>query len=393
MRVAGDRAQLLARRRAAAGAAGSRPRSGRPAPERGAGRAWRPRAATPFAAALARVAATLSRSLSTASTGPKPSFAAAIASTPEPQPRSTSAPPGSSSSSSSRHSRVVACAPVPNACAGIDDEVDLARALGARRLPRRPHAQAAAQLERAVEVAPALVPVVGQLLRADLHERVAGRGAEVGEVGQLARGRRRRRTRQLAGGRAPPPRPRAPDRRARRARARPLARHADRKADHAVNACRRTRRSLPSIGLVAAQVLLAERLRELAEQLALARSRRRGITTLTTTRRSPGARCRASRACPCRAARSSRRAACPPRPSPVPARRAWALEVGAERGERGRDVQRGDEVVAVADEACRRRARGRARRGRRAGRPRRPRGRARRAGCAGRRRSRAARRC
>jgi hypothetical protein len=70
---------------------------------------------TPLTFAFIWVARTDSRSASTAVTGAKPSFAAAIASTPEPQPRSANEPRGFRSSISSRHSAVVGCVPVPNA--------------------------------------------------------------------------------------------------------------------------------------------------------------------------------------------------------------------------------------------------------------------------------------
>src|SRR4051794_40561466 len=73
---------------------------------------------TAFARAFESVAAMAARSASKALTGEKPSFDAAIASTPDPQPRSQNEPPGSSSSSSSRHSRVVGWVPVPNAWPG-----------------------------------------------------------------------------------------------------------------------------------------------------------------------------------------------------------------------------------------------------------------------------------
>ena len=74
--------------------------------------------ATPFASAAASVAATDSRSWSHASTGSKPSRAAATARIPEPQPQSASGPPGGRSASSASVSRVLGCAPVPNACPG-----------------------------------------------------------------------------------------------------------------------------------------------------------------------------------------------------------------------------------------------------------------------------------
>ena len=86
--------------------------AGRPG-RRGARRSARRRCA----AALIRVACTASGSMSNACSGPKPSLAAAIESTPEPQPRS-SAGPGSSSWSSASAARVEPCAPVPNARPG-----------------------------------------------------------------------------------------------------------------------------------------------------------------------------------------------------------------------------------------------------------------------------------
>src|SRR5206468_8275038 len=72
---------------------------------------------TPFARALASVASTAAASTSTATTGAKPSLAAAIESTPEPQPTSRMLV-GRTSCSSSRQSRVVGWAPVPKARPG-----------------------------------------------------------------------------------------------------------------------------------------------------------------------------------------------------------------------------------------------------------------------------------
>ncbi len=71
----------------------------------------------PFATAFWRATWTACGSTSTAVTGAKPSFTAAIAMTPEPQPTSTRLPRGSSASSS-RQRRVVGWAPVPNARPG-----------------------------------------------------------------------------------------------------------------------------------------------------------------------------------------------------------------------------------------------------------------------------------
>ncbi len=71
---------------------------------------------------------------------------------------------------------------------GVDHEVLHAGVAGGG-LPRRAHAQravAAAHLDRAMEGAPALVPVVGDLPRRDLDERAAGGRAQVGQRRQLA---------------------------------------------------------------------------------------------------------------------------------------------------------------------------------------------------------------
>jgi len=72
---------------------------------------------TPFTFAFAAVASTASGSKSTATSGPWPSRAAAIESTPDPQPTS-SREPGGSAASSSMQSCVVAWPPVPNAWPG-----------------------------------------------------------------------------------------------------------------------------------------------------------------------------------------------------------------------------------------------------------------------------------
>ena len=121
-------------------------------------------------------------------TGCQPSLRAAIASTPEPQPRSSERAGGRpSSSSASRHSRVVSCAPVPNACAGSIDDVEQAGVARGASAPRRAHVQPLADRHRPVEAAPALGPVVGDLGRRDLDERGAGGGAQRGQRGQLAR--------------------------------------------------------------------------------------------------------------------------------------------------------------------------------------------------------------
>ena len=86
-------------------------------------------------------------------TGAKPSFAAATESTPEPQPTSSRLA-GSTSCRSSRQSRVVACAPVPNARPG---SITTATRTGRRLLPRRPDPQAADD-DAVVEGAPPVLP-------------------------------------------------------------------------------------------------------------------------------------------------------------------------------------------------------------------------------------------
>src|SRR5881275_3734219 len=72
---------------------------------------------TLFAAALARVVSSDTSSMSTACTGANPRFAPATERTPDPQPTSSRLV-GSTACRSSRQSRVVACAPVPNARPG-----------------------------------------------------------------------------------------------------------------------------------------------------------------------------------------------------------------------------------------------------------------------------------
>ena len=121
-------------RRSRAGSAPSGWR--RPSAPRAAARrrrfARRSSSSTPLARAFARAASSAAGSWSQATIGPKPSFAAAIASTPEPVPQSARAPrapPASASSrSSSRHILVVGWAPVPNAWPG-----STTTSIGARR--------------------------------------------------------------------------------------------------------------------------------------------------------------------------------------------------------------------------------------------------------------------
>ena len=113
-------------------------------------------------AAFARVVSSATSSTSTAVIGAKPSFAAAIESTPEPQPTSSRLV-GSTSCSSSRQSRVVACAPVPNARPGSITTGDRLRR---RLLPRRPDPEPADR-DAVVEVAPLVLPALGDVVDRD----------------------------------------------------------------------------------------------------------------------------------------------------------------------------------------------------------------------------------
>ena len=190
-------------------------------PDRRAGRAGARRASTPFTRAFAPRRLHATGSLSSATTGAQPSRAAAIASTPDPQPRSTNPPPGAAASSSisSRHSRVVAWAPVPNACPG-----SITRSISGPRA-RAPTAAARSAVlhehQRPVELPPALGPVVGDLgacaprptrRRPPPSARAAPAARPARRTPRTRRRRRRRR----------PPRPRsAPARAARPGPARP----------------------------------------------------------------------------------------------------------------------------------------------------------------------------
>ena len=139
---------------------------------------------TPLAAAFARVASRAASSLSTATSGAKPSFAAAIASTPEPQPRSANEPPGSRSSISSSDSFVVGCAPVPNAWPGSTTRSSAPGRGGAQggRTHSRPPTSTGSW-----NSLPALGPVVGDRLAAHAHAHAADVGLALRERGQLAR--------------------------------------------------------------------------------------------------------------------------------------------------------------------------------------------------------------
>ncbi len=71
----------------------------------------------------------------------------------------------------------------PERLAGVDHDVERCPAGGR---PRRANAQPVAEHKRLVELAPALGPVVGDLARRDLDERLARGGLEVGQRRQLA---------------------------------------------------------------------------------------------------------------------------------------------------------------------------------------------------------------
>ena len=156
---------------------GSPRRRRRPAPARGAGRPARSSSSTPFARALRSVSSIAARSASTPSTGSKPSFAAAIASTPEPQPRSQNAELAASAEAGRQApaARVWPRASARGTCASSDACPCRTRRPGRSRPPRRRRAAPARShggrtysrprdQHREVEALPALVPVVGNLL-------------------------------------------------------------------------------------------------------------------------------------------------------------------------------------------------------------------------------------
>ena len=167
-------------------AAGSPPPCAHVAPGRRAGRAGAPSIRDPVDA---RVLAVRQRRSPGRSRAPPPAPSRAA------RPRSRAPPtrtpgrelapsPAGNASISSRHSRVVACAPVPNACPGsitISIGTPIASSHGGRTASRSP------EHERPVKLAPPLVPVVGDLRRANLDQRVARGRGQVGQRRQLAR--------------------------------------------------------------------------------------------------------------------------------------------------------------------------------------------------------------
>ena len=154
-------------------------------------------------------------------TGPQPSFAAAIASTPEPVPRSASGLPASpASASSSRKTPGTSSSWRAPQCRTPDrDQPEYRpRPRSRRPLPRwADNEPPAANLDRSVEVAPAVGPIVGisvELISTRPSPATASTSPRAGPP-------RRPVDRVLTqSGRAPPRRPRAPTRAARRAPAR-----------------------------------------------------------------------------------------------------------------------------------------------------------------------------
>ena len=201
-----------------------------------------------------------------------------------------------------------------------------------------------------VELLPALLPVVGDLARGDLDERVADDRVDVGEARQLARSAVDARTRPS------PARPASPRRRPGEGRAAPPARARPARGGRGPPGGSRRLAAegatqLREHRLVGAQVLLGEALVEPSASSRCSALSRRGTTTLTTTRRSPG-RPRRSEGMPSPRSVSTS-------PGCVPARQLDGrcalergdLQRGAERRERRGHVEHGDQVVALAHEA------------------------------------------
>ena len=152
---------------------------------------------TSFTRAFPRAASTLATSKSTARTGDQPSLAAAIASTPEPHPRSANGAARLQLEQQLEAHPSGGMAPGAERLAGVDDDLlDARRARcavqgGRTREPIRRRAPARG-------TAPALEPVVRDLLGGDLDERAA-RGRLQRPGAPAARpARRRPRTRRVA---------------------------------------------------------------------------------------------------------------------------------------------------------------------------------------------------
>ena len=286
---------------------------------------------------------------------------------------------------------MVAWAPVPNAWPG---SITRSSAASARRLPRRADGEPVAEHQRAVELAPALGPVVGDLRGRHLDQRAAGRRAQVGQRGSSPGGAVDRVLDDAS------PSVDLLD---------AARRELEQLGEHELGVCRAARGwpggsprrlaaegapELPEHALVGAQVVLGQRVSRAARAARAARgSRWRGMTTLTTTRRSPVPPA-AQRRHPCAAQRSASRAAgCPAGISsstrPVERRhldrRCRAPPAAPRRRPRSRGRRRRGRSAGP-------RARGPARTGRRRDRRARRRGRGRRSGSAARRRSRPGRR-
>ena len=292
---------------------------------------------TPFAAAFAASPRPRSASTSTASTGAKPSFAAAIASTPEPQPTSSRLPRGSSSSSS-RQSRVVGCAPVPNARPGsITTAIASAGGSshggptqsGPTRTGRWNVRQRSAQSSA---TSSARAPPNARQSRSS--------PAGVGVGGELDAVRATRPPR------SPPGRARAcaraPPRRARRG-------HAPRRAEAAQRNALFSLSKKPSSGSV--RLVVGERARtpRAAALLVGQPARHDDVDEHAVVAAAEALQHRHARG---RAARAPRPAACPARTRARPRRRASATVTRrAERGLRDRQVDGREDVVALAHEA------------------------------------------
>ena len=258
---------------------------------------------TSLTRALSRVATTLSCSWSRPTTGENPSRAPAIASTPEPQPTSSSGPVGEAAGGELEQQLQTQA----RRCVGAGSERlcrvdhDLLDGRAARRgrghlgLPRRAHVQRGNPARgdrrqhehRPVEGAPALRPVVGDLGRAHLDERVPGGSAHVGQGRDLS-GR--------AVHRVLDHRPAVVD--LLHAGGRELeqlsehelgllARDANAEADHAAW-WRRARRSFANIDSSERRFSSVSDPPSSSSSSRWRADRRRGMTTLTTTFRSPG---------------------------------------------------------------------------------------------------------
>ena len=181
--------QSLAPPPAAAGASGWRRHGRRPRRRLAAQvRRARPRPRTPLAAAFSRVAATPPGRCRRRAPARSRAWRRRSRARPSRSRGRRTAPPGSSSSSSSRHSRVVGCAPVPNACpgsittSGTPGRASAAPSHGGRTqsASRRQRPAGGSAFQRSSQSS-------GTSSCVDLDQRVAGRRLDrSGSVGQLA---------------------------------------------------------------------------------------------------------------------------------------------------------------------------------------------------------------